>query len=574
MSMIKTVYPSIAFFVSLLFTTTASSQNFEWAGSFGGDGEDAVIDLHVDAAGNSYATGYFTDEADFDISETEFNATSAGFYDVFIQKTNTHGEFQWVKIIGGDPFEYATGICSDEDGNVYVTGVFENTIDFDPGEGVFELTSSGGIDIFILKLDSQGEFVWAVGLGGSDYEEATEVEIDHLGNVVLLGYFYAQMDFDPSESEYLITPEGFSDSFIMKLGAENGDFLFARSFGGSDLDLAMDMEIAANGDIFVTGFFQGTSDFDPDPLIENLKTAGQFGSSGYVLQLKPNGGFVTMIHTLGGDVNCRGIAVDTEGNSYVTGTYSSTVDFDSDPDNGEVNTYTSNDNFNGFVMRILEDGAFDWVRPIDCDSPLFSYSIAVSSYGNVFSSGYFSGTADFDGDANSDFELTKITSNASEAYLLEMTNEGEFVSANQYGGANFLDAHSMGIDGANNVYLSAHFETTVDINPLPDANLEVTANNFRDNYLIKLSPNSSNVEGVTEDLGKKTFCFPNPTHGVVKITSDRSLKNTPYEIHSIGGRLIKSGLVTSNNIVEFNEISEGVYFLSLGEGVHFTVIKE
>jgi len=557
----------------IVLNTTVFGQNFEWAGTFGGSGEDVVRDLYVDASGNSYATGYFTDIADFDISEAQFNAAADSFYDVFIQKTNSLGEFQWVKTIGGTPFEYGVGICSDDDGNVYVTGVFEETIDFNPGAGVFEMTSSGGLDIFILKLDSQGEFIWAKSIGGSEYEESTEIEIDSEGNVLLLGYFYSQVDFDPSGAEYSLTPEGFSDSFIMKLDS-NGEFLFAKSFGGNDLDLAMDMAVSNDGNILITGFFQGTSDFDPDPMTENFRSSSTSGSSGYVLSLNSEGEFMNVFHTLGGDTNCRGIAVDDDGNSYATGTYNSTVDFDADPDNGDINTYTSDLNFNGFVMRVNQDGTFGWVNPIDCDSPLFSYSLVVSSYDNLFISGYFAGTADFDGDANSEFELTQFTENASEAFLLELTNAGVFVSAYQYGGANFLDTHAIGIDGADNVYLAAHFEGEADINPLPDTNSSASSSGFRDNYLIKLSPDIFNIGEAITGINEKVYCYPNPTSNAIKVRTDSSLANRPYKIYSPGGKLIKSGIVNLNNQIELNNISSGIYFLSVDELGYFRIIKE
>ena len=193
------------------FTTFA--QSYEWGGQFGGTGEDVVKKMHVDAEGNSYVTGYFTDPADFDITNDESNLTANGFYDVFVQKTNTEGGLEWAVSVGGSMFDYGTGITTDNQGNVYVTGYYDETVDFNPGGDEWLLTSQGGGDIFILKLTSDGEFVWAKSIGGTGYEESTAIGVDELGNVYILGYLYETVDFDPNLGEVLLTSQGGSDTF-------------------------------------------------------------------------------------------------------------------------------------------------------------------------------------------------------------------------------------------------------------------------------------------------------------------------------------------------------------------------
>ncbi len=95
------------------------------AAVLGGIGEDVVRKFYVDAAGNSYSTGYFTDSADFAISGTPHMLTSNGFFDVFVQKTGPDGNLLWAQPMGGASFDYGTGITADAQGNVYVTGVYE-----------------------------------------------------------------------------------------------------------------------------------------------------------------------------------------------------------------------------------------------------------------------------------------------------------------------------------------------------------------------------------------------------------------------------------------------------------------
>lgn len=194
-----------------------NSQEIQWGGRFGGIGEDVIRSMQVDGLGNTYTTGYFTDTADFDIGTGEVFLTSNGFYDVFISKHDTNGNFEWVRKIGGTGFEYAVAMNTDDLGNIFLTGVYEGTVDFNPGSEEYLLTSSGGLDIFILKLDPNGEFVWARSVGGVGYEESTAIDITPAGKVIILGYFYEEVDFDPGVGTYLMNSMGGSDSFILTL---------------------------------------------------------------------------------------------------------------------------------------------------------------------------------------------------------------------------------------------------------------------------------------------------------------------------------------------------------------------
>ena len=111
--------------------------------------------------------GSFQGTADFDPGAGTFNLTSAGDYDIFISKLDSSGNFVWAKSLGGTGYDVSYGIALDSGGNVYTTGSFSGTVDFDPGAGTFNLTSAGTGDIFVSKLDSNGNFVWARSLGGT-----------------------------------------------------------------------------------------------------------------------------------------------------------------------------------------------------------------------------------------------------------------------------------------------------------------------------------------------------------------------------------------------------------------------
>ena len=119
----------------------------------GGTDTEYPFAITVDSSGNVYTTGYFEGTVDFDPGPESFNLTSAGADDIFISKLSNNGDFLWAKAMGGTVWDQGLGVSIDSSGNVYTTGLFRLTADFDPGPETFNLTSTEeSIDIFVSKL--------------------------------------------------------------------------------------------------------------------------------------------------------------------------------------------------------------------------------------------------------------------------------------------------------------------------------------------------------------------------------------------------------------------------------------
>lgn len=149
----------------ILKLDTAGS--FVWARKLGGISDDYGTSISIDKTGNVYSTGSFYGAADFDPGIGTYNVLSNGHTDAYISKLDASGNFLWAKCIGGSEYESGSSIIIDHSGNIYIKGHFYSVIDFDPGIGVFNLTPIGG-EIFILKLNSLGNFVWAKKSGGNN----------------------------------------------------------------------------------------------------------------------------------------------------------------------------------------------------------------------------------------------------------------------------------------------------------------------------------------------------------------------------------------------------------------------
>ncbi|MDP6159742.1 MAG: SBBP repeat-containing protein, partial [Acidimicrobiales bacterium] len=154
-------------------------------------------------------------------------------------------------------------VAVDSSGNVYTTGYFNDTVDFDPGPGTANLTSNGSSDVFVSKLDSSGDLVWAKSFGGSESDSAKSVAVDSSGNVHTTGYFRDTVDFDPGAGTTNLTASVIvsagtvyqgPDVFVSKLDS-SGDLVWAKSFGEPNSDWAESVAVDSSGNVYTTGRF-------------------------------------------------------------------------------------------------------------------------------------------------------------------------------------------------------------------------------------------------------------------------------------------------------------------------------
>ncbi|CAN0444543.1 unnamed protein product, partial [Phaeothamnion confervicola] len=172
----------------------------------------------------------------------------------------------WAKNFGANLYNAGDGIATDASGNVYTTGNFFGTQDFDPGSGVFNMSVTGSDDgIFISKLNSNGDLVWAKSIKNV-YNTADAIVVDASGNVIITGFFDKGdvMDFDPGPGTFNVSALGY-DMFVLKLNSD-GEFIWMRHIRGTSAAahvFPQSMALDAAGNIYTTGYFQTTVDFDP-----------------------------------------------------------------------------------------------------------------------------------------------------------------------------------------------------------------------------------------------------------------------------------------------------------------------
>ena len=196
-----------------------ASGGFIFAKSFGGfAGIDNGNSIVIESSGNIYTTGFYQGTVDFDPGTGVTSLTSNGQSDIFVQKLNPLGDFEWASSFGSTSFDKGNSITVDAVGNVYSTGVYEGTVDFDPGTGTLDLISNGGRDIFIQKLDPSGNLLWANSIGGASQEVGNTITLDASENIHLVGNFQGVVDFDSGPGTASLVSYGSYDPFILKMG--------------------------------------------------------------------------------------------------------------------------------------------------------------------------------------------------------------------------------------------------------------------------------------------------------------------------------------------------------------------
>jgi len=379
--------------------------NFIWGKQIPVLVEFAQIELKVDADGNVYLASCFREQADMDPGPGVFMMKPIGARDAFVVKIDTNGNLVWAKQFGGpgDTVPEASALDLDKDNNVIVCGIFNNTVDFDPGAATFNLTSKPRLP-FIVKLTNSGDFVWAKQFGSSVVNGSSgifDVKCDSGGNICLVGDFSGNYDFDPGASSYPLTCSSgaFQDGYIAKLDA-SGNFIWVKQIpnttttGYNYYMYSRGIDIDGMNNIVTTGTFIGNRDFDPGTGIYTLSSIKY--QDCYILKLSEQGAFL-WARRIGNEEADGGndVAVDKDNNVYTIGSFANGSDLDPGPGD-----YIINSNFYGAeaLVKLDANGNFVYAAPclsISSGSSLFR-RMAIDDSRNIYITGAASGVSDFD----------------------------------------------------------------------------------------------------------------------------------------------------------------------------------
>ena len=412
-----------------------------------------------------YTTGISCDTVDFQYGPGTNIIISNFSWDVLILKQDTEGNIIWVKTLTGNDSEYGASIDTDTQGNVYVIGSFRDTVDFDPGPGTYSISAIDTTDIFLIKLNPDGELIWVKTFAASNiylnyYKLGLSVKLDNNNDVIIGGNCAYTIDLDPGPLVYNYISHGNRDIFIVKLNSD-GEFIWGKGFGGEWDDFFGELNIDSFGNIYSTGNFVDNVDFDPGPNVYNLISTGSFYDI-YLNKLSSEGGFI-WAKALNGNGYQLGssITIDRDMNVYATGIFEFSVDFDPGP-----NSYilASNGYEDFYVLKLDISGNFIWAKAEGGIGHDGARRIRTDSSGMIYITGSYTGSVDFD-PSHFDQIYTAFCYDRIFIQKLDSTGQLEWVISPE--GQYFGTGTSVCIDNINNVFATGAFNMTADFNPDP-----------------------------------------------------------------------------------------------------------
>lgn len=439
----------------------------------GGQYDQIGNSIARDNQGNVYVTGTFEGTADFDPGPGVYNLTggSSFFDDIFVLKLDVNQNLVWAKQFGTpNNDDFGCSVVIDPNGDVIVYGHFSSTVDFDPGPGVFNMTSSSTDDIFISKFDSAGNFIWAKQIAGAGQTLATQMVIDQTGNLYCTGYIANTTDFDPGSGTLVPATYGSWDMFAAKYD-NSGNVIWAKVMGGPGNDYSTSIAVDNNYNVIITGLFVGTSDFDPGPATYNLTTVAPPAGDIFVAKLDANGdflwakGFIAATYVNGAFNTGNHVIADDSNNVYVTGEFRGTVDFD--PSSGSYNLTSLSTIEDMFLGKLDSSGNFMWAISIQGLQVERGYCLAIDTMNNVLVSGQqHSDSADYD--PTNGIHMEYSTGNANACFLAKYSNTGALICVFliKYGTTKNGDNQHFLISD-NTAYITSGFTNTTDFNPCP-----------------------------------------------------------------------------------------------------------
>lgn len=445
-------------------------------------------------------------------SDFSFTFDFANGADMSLQKGGNTLAF---KPFGGVGTESGQAIITDASGNVYVTGFMNGTVNYGGGA----LTSVGGSDIFLLKLDASGNHVWSKRFGAAGADFGTALALDASGNVYVAGSYQNTIDFGGGP----LNSAGNDDIFVASF-TPDGNFRLGYRYGGSNADACNGIAVDASGGIALTGSFSGTTDLGGgtltsagsyDGYILKVNAAGQhlwskrYGDfdldAGSAVLAAPNGDIIFggifriqadvgggAITTAGTDILLArftsagahvwsraagarndaynpALALDPSGNIIVGGIFTGVFSV-----GGAI--FSSDGQSDLFVGKLKGDGTHIWSRQYGGPGAEYVFGVASDKSGNAHITGTFNGLATFGADYITPY-------GGDDVFACKYGPNGEHIYSRQLGGPNVEKSSDITVDVNGNAWVTGQFSVLVDFGTGP-----TPSQGSGDVFVLKLAP--------------------------------------------------------------------------------------
>ncbi len=428
-----------------------------WLKGIHGSQDDEGLDITVDGTGNPICCGYFTSET---LYAGDMSLAREAYCDAYVIKYDFWGNPVWMDNPGGSTHQEAHGIRADQDDNIYVTGFFKGNFQF----AGTELEATADEDAFLIKYDKDGNELWGIAMHCQGVAEGREIVLDKDGNIIV-GFRFSDSDLNIADTS--LQNEGSLDVAIAKFNPE-GELLWARSYGGNDLDFIMGLCVDIEGRIYFTGgFHSSVIDLGNYHFINTSDKRAAI-----IVQLSADGQVMwAENHSDGYDQQFMAIVVDSNFNIYSGGYFKGDFIFGS-----ELITNAAG-HFDVFLAKYNANHEHQWIKKISSDDYERTDALVLGNNGHVFLEVVTFGDLNFG-------NTTVINNGERDLAIAEYNPAGEVQWVLHAGGED--NDRSFGMAGGpfGNLYFTGYFYSQ----QLKIGNQQISNQGGMDSYIAALGP--------------------------------------------------------------------------------------
>ncbi|MBK9448523.1 MAG: SBBP repeat-containing protein [Bacteroidetes bacterium] len=437
------------------------AQIYQWADRVGNaQNSETFAGLVSDEVGNTISVGTFRNTVDFDPGPGVFNLTpTSNNYQTYILKLDAAGNFVWAKGLFSSGRIKPHSVATDPNGNIFVGGTFVGVADFDPGPGTYTQATTGWVISYVLKLDPNGNFLWAKMIDGSqDDDFSRAMTVDGAGSVYTTGRQANSTDYDPGSGTSILY--GANNVFIVKLSSA-GTFLWVKGLGTTGVKDIFGIKADANGTFCITGSYDTTFDTDPGPGT-NMITGSGGGTDAFIIKFDASGNHLwgRGIGAAGGNDGGLAVTFDPNGSALVTGYFATNlIDFDPGVGTAYESTIGGEDIF---VLKLNDIGSYEWHAVMGGAGTDRGIAIDTDPLGNVFTTGQFSSTVDFDPGATTQLWTS---AGSQDAFVQILDSMGLYKDSYRWGGTGSDICYAVAVPTYTSIFTGGIFTNTVDFDP-------------------------------------------------------------------------------------------------------------
>lgn len=456
------------------------AQRFHWAQSI--QDEEFYSQgraITHDADENTYVAGSFMGRISLTSAfGQKLSVVSNGGNDIFLAKYNEEGGLLWIKSIGSDENDlndqltWRPHLAADSAGNLYFGCTYYDTLDIDPGSNTQLIEPLGGSDFFILKLNEDGELIWAHSFGSEENDELKGLKFHPNNQLIAVGNLGSKMDFDPLYGDFNAGSE--RDFFVLSLDPESGAFNWVKTFGDPVFkEQVLDLAISDSGELFMSGRFEQFIVFDPRYPKSRLFSNGT--SDDFILLLEAEGEFIWTKHIITRDDIKWNSRVAAGQMLYFMTTFNNTISIDE-----ELITLDDDIPFGAVVAKFHPLGLLKWTRKYCTKSGVEFDALALSCNDRLFITG-LSKHMQFNYE-NGWYE-SSLTVTPNDYFLLGINGYGRLDFHSTIGDSNLIHDEDAGyaidITPLGGILTTGKFRGKIDINPGPDTHLLQSFNHLK-----------------------------------------------------------------------------------------------